>query len=97
MLKDLGSNSSECHFYLFRCVLSFSATLAKRWNAQFRLGLSMNSTMLIQITAFKYRENYYAKDIESSVDIRRKYTVDKEKCRSKDHAKERERLSELEM
>ena len=57
----------------------------------------MNSTMLIQITAFKYRKNYYAKEIESTVDIRRKYTVDKEKCRSKDHAKERERRSELEM
>ena len=29
MPKDLGSNPSECHiFYLFRCVLSFSATLA---------------------------------------------------------------------
>ena len=97
MLKDLGSNSSECHFYLFRCVLSFSATLAKRWNAQFRLGLSMNSTMLIQITAFKYRENYYAKNIESSVDIRRKYTVNKGKCRSKVHTKESELLSDLEM
>ena len=32
MPKDLGSNPSESHiFYLFRCVLSFSATLAKRW------------------------------------------------------------------
>ena len=30
--KDLGSNPSECHiFNLFRYVLSFSATLAKRW------------------------------------------------------------------
>ena len=27
---------SECHIlYLFRCVLSFSATLAKRWKVQF--------------------------------------------------------------
>ena len=26
-------------FYLFRCVLSFSATLAKRWKIQFRQGL----------------------------------------------------------
>ena len=97
MLKDLGSNTSECHFYLFRCVLSFSATLAKRWNAQFRLVLAKNSTMLIQITTYKYQKNLYAKEIESTVDIRRKYTVDKEKCRSKDHAKERERRSELEM
>ena len=72
MLKDLGSNSGECHFYLFGCVLSFSATLAKRLNAQFRQGLAMNSTMLIQITAFKYQKNKYAKEIESTVDIRRK-------------------------
>ena len=48
---------SECHmFYLFRCVLSFSATLAKRWKVQFRLGLSKNSTMLIQIMAYKYKK-----------------------------------------
>ena len=41
MPKDLGSNPSECHiFNLFRCVLSFSATLAKRWKVQFRLGLA---------------------------------------------------------
>ena len=41
MPKDLGSNPGECHiFYLFRCVLSFSATLAKRWKVQFRLGLA---------------------------------------------------------
>ena len=97
MLKDLGSNTSECHFYLFRCVLSLSATLAKRWNAQFRLVLAKNSTMLIQITTYKYKKNYYAKEIESTVDIRRKNTVDKEKCRSKDHAKERERRIELEI
>ena len=57
----------------------------------------MNSTMLTQISAFKYRKNYYAKEIESTVDIRRKHTVDKEKCPSKDHAKERERRSEFEM
>ena len=32
MPKFLGLNPSECHiFNLFRCVLSFSATLAKRW------------------------------------------------------------------
>ena len=97
MLKDLGSNTNECHFYLFRCVLSLSATLAKRWNAQFRLVLAKNSTMLIQITTYKYQKNYYAKEIESTVDIRRKNTVDKEKCRSKDHAKERERRIELEI
>ena len=96
--KDLGSNPSERHIVnFFRCVLSFSATLAKRWKVQFLLGLAKNSTMLIQITAYKYQKNYYAKEIESIVDIRRKNTVDKEKCRSKDHAMERERRSELEI
>ena len=40
MPKDLGSNPRECHiFNLSRCVLSFYATLAKRWKIQFRLGL----------------------------------------------------------
>ena len=54
MPKDLGSNPSECHIlYLFCCVLSFSAILAKRWKVQFRLGLAKNSAMLIQITAYK--------------------------------------------
>ena len=42
--KDLGSNPGECLiFYLFRCVLSFSATLAKRWNVPFRLGLAKDT------------------------------------------------------
>ena len=51
--KVLGSNPGECHiFYLFRCVLSFSATLAKRWKVQFRLGLAINSTTLILLTAY---------------------------------------------
>ena len=27
-------------FYLFRCALSFSATLSKRWEVQFRLGFA---------------------------------------------------------
>ena len=75
MPKDLGSNPSECHvFNLFRCVLSFSATLAKRWKVQFRLRLAKNSTMLIQITAYKYQKNYYVKEIESTVDIHRQNT-----------------------
>ena len=53
MPKVLGSNPGECHiFYLFRCVLSISATLAKRWKVQFRLGLAINSTTLILITAY---------------------------------------------
>ena len=82
MPKDLGSNPSERHIVnLFRCVLYFSATQAKRWKVQFRLGLAKNSTMLIHITAYKYQKNYYATEIESTVDIRRKNTVDEEKCR----------------
>ena len=82
MPKDLGSNPSERHIVnLFRCVLSFSATLAKRWKVQFRLVLAKNSTMLIHMTAYKYQKNYYAKEIESTMDIRRKNYVDKEKCR----------------
>ena len=57
MPKDLGSNPSERHIVnLFRCVLYFSATLAKRWNAQFRLWLANTSTILIQITAYKYQK-----------------------------------------
>ena len=53
LTKVLGSNPSERHiFYLFRCVLSFSATLANRWKVQFRLGLAINSTTLILITAY---------------------------------------------
>ena len=56
----LGSNPDECHiFYLFRCTLSFSATLAKRWKVQFRLGLAMNSTTLILITAYLYQKILY--------------------------------------
>ena len=82
MPKDLGSNPSERHIVnLFRCVLYFSATQAKRWKVQFRLGLAKNSTMLIHITAYKYQKNYYATEIESTVNIRRKNTVDEEKCR----------------
>ena len=82
MPKDLGSNPSERHIVnLFRCVLYFSATQAKRWKVQFRLGLAKNSTMLSHITAYKYKKNYYATEIESTVDIRRKNTVDEEKCR----------------
>ena len=82
MPKDLGSNPSERHIVnLFCCVLYFSATLAKRWKVQFRLGLAKNSTMLIHITTYKNQKNYYATEIESTVDIRRKNTVDEEKCR----------------
>ena len=89
MPKDLGSNPSERHIVnLFRCVLSFSAALAKRWNAQFRLWLANNSTILIQITAYKYQKNYYAKEIESTVDIHIKNIVNKGKCRSNVHTKE---------
>ena len=56
--KVLGSNPSECHiFYLFRCALSFSATLAKCWKVQFRLGLAMDSTTLILLTVYLYQKN----------------------------------------
>ena len=93
VLKDLGSNPGECHiFTLFRCVLSFSATLAKRWKVHYRLGIAKNS-MLIEITAYKYIKKYYSKEIESTVDIHRKNTVNKEKCRSKVRTKERNRRS----
>ena len=98
MLKDLGSNPSERHIVnLFPCVLYYSATLAKRWKVQFRLWLANNSTILIQLTAYKYQKNYYAKEIESTVDIHIKNIVNKGKCRSKVHTKERERRSDLEM
>ena len=81
MPQDLGSNPSERHIvHLFTCILSFSATLEKRWNAQFRLWLANNSTILIQITAYKYQKNYYAKEIESTVDIHIKNIVNKGKC-----------------
>ena len=70
MPKDLDSNPSERPIVnLFRCVLSFSATLAKRWNVQFRLGLAKNSTTLIQITAYKYQKNYHSNQIELTVYI----------------------------
>ena len=95
MPKNLGSNPRERHIvHLFRCVLSFSATLAKRWKVQFRLGLANTSTFFIQIPAYKYPKNYYAKEIESTVDIHIKNIVNKGKCRSKVHTKERERRSE---
>ena len=98
MPKDLGSNLSERHIVnLFRCVLYFSATLAKRLKVQFRLGLVNNSTNFIQITAYKYQENDYAKEIESTVDIHIKNIFNKGKCRSKIHKQERERRSDLEM
>ena len=64
MPKDLVSNPSECHiFNLFRCVLSFSATLAKRWKVQFRLGLAItlnniDSSNDIQIKKKEYCATY---------------------------------------
>ena len=79
MPKDLGSNPSECHiFYLFRCVLSFSASLAKRWKVQFRMGLAktlnnIDSNNGIQIS----KKEYHTKEIESTVDIYRNNTVNK--------------------
>ena len=82
MQNDLGSNPSERHIVnLFRCVLYYSATLAKRWKVQFRLWLANNSTILIQLTAYKHQKNYYAKEIESTVDIHIKNIVNIGKCR----------------
>ena len=49
--------ASVTFFYLFCCALSFSATLAKHWKVQFRLGYAKNSTMLIQIMTYKYTLN----------------------------------------
>ena len=58
MPKVLGSNPGECLiFYLFRCVLSFSATLAKRRKVQFRLGFAINTATLNLITACEYPHN----------------------------------------
>ena len=81
MTKDLGLNTSECRiFYLFHCVLSFSATLAMRWKVQFRLGLAKtlskidsNNGLLIS------KREYYANEIESTVEIHRKDSVNKQK------------------
>ena len=59
MPMDLGANPSERHILsLFRCVLSFSATVAKRWEVQFRLGLAKNSTMVTKITGYKKKLLY---------------------------------------
>ena len=64
MPKDLGSNPSECHiFFMFSCALSFSATLAKRWKVQFRLGLAktlnnIDSNNGIQISKKEYYTIY---------------------------------------
>ena len=92
MPKDLGSNPCECHILiLFRCVLSFAATLAKRWKVQFRLGLAktlnnIDSNNGIQIS----KKEYYANEIESTVDFHRKNTVNKKKnVVQKIHTKER--------
>ena len=42
-LSRLGSNPSECQiFYLFRCVCSFSAALAKHWKDNYDRGLHNN-------------------------------------------------------
>ena len=92
MPKDMGSNPSECHiFYLFRCVLSFSATLAKRWKVQFRLGLAKTLNNIDSINGIQTsKKEHYAKEIESAVDIHRKNTVKEMKnAVQKVHTKER--------
>ena len=85
MLKDLGSNPSEYHvFNLSRCVLSFSATLAKRWKVQFRQGLAIKLNNVDSNNGILISKKYYTKYIESTVDIHRKnYCQQKEICRSK--------------
>ena len=76
MPKDLGSNPSVCHIFLFVPLRSFSATLAKRWKVQFRLGLAKkNSTSFDSDSGIQISKNYYPKEIESTVDIHRKNTV----------------------
>ena len=83
--KVLGSNPGECHiFYLFRCVLSFSATLAMRWKVQFRLGLAINSITLILITAYQYpRNTILNKQNQLWTSIEKSTVNNKEICRSK--------------
>ena len=91
-VNKTDSLQHPCHiFYLFRCVLSFSATLAKRWKVQFPLGLAKTLNDIdynngIQIS----KKEYYANVIESTVDIHRKNTVNKMKnVVKKVHTKER--------
>ena len=51
----LCSNPSECYiFNLFRFVLSFFAKPGEALEGPFSTGVSKNSTMLIQLTTYKY-------------------------------------------
>ena len=99
MLNDLGSNPSECHkFYLFRCVLSFSAALAKRWKVQFRLVLAVklnnidsNNGKQIKKNTILIKLNQLWSSIEKTTVNKKKYVVQKV------HTKERWRRSDLKM
>ena len=60
--------------YIYICMYIYIATLAKRWKVQFRLGFATtttNSTILDSNNGIQISRNYYAKEIESTVDIHR--------------------------
>ena len=99
MSKDLGSNPSECHiFYLFRCVLSFSATLAKRRKVQFRLGLAINLKNIDSINGIQISKNTILNKLNDMWTSIEKTTVNKKKyVVQKVHTKERWRRSDLKM
>ena len=62
MPMDQGSNPSECHILNFlRCVLSFSATLVKRWKVQFRLWLAINLNNIDTNNGILISKKYYTK------------------------------------
>ena len=46
---------------LLRCVLSFSATLAKRWKVQFRLGLAIRLNNIDSNNGILILKKYYTK------------------------------------
>ena len=97
--ENLGSNPSECHIInLFRCVLSFSATLAKRWKVQFRLGLAIklknidsNYGKQISKNTILNKLNHMWTSIEKTTVNKKKYVVQNV------HTKERWRRSDLKM
>ena len=85
MLNDLGSNPSECHiFYLFRCVLSFSAALAKRWKVQFRLMLAVKLNNIDSNNGKQISQNTILIKLNQLwSSIEKNYCQEKEICRSK--------------
>ena len=91
MPKDLGSNPSECHIInLFRCVLSFSATLAKRWKVQFRLELAIKLSNFDSINGIQISKNTILNKYNQLWTSIEKTTVNKKKyVVQKVHTKER--------